>query len=212
MITTLKTTEEIKEATRILTEKGLSLCKACEPKNWDLSLVAKGQGDGDIIDVGCNGSLVLENHKKAGLVGSLYGIDLFEVETPGKFIHGNFLDTELPRSYFDFVSCISVVEHGVDMNLFAEKCDYVCKSKARIFLSFDYWQTRIDVGNLRPFGLPWCIFCESDVRYMKQKFAQYGFTVGNEDYSVRDTIIYPGYFSPGNVAYTFCFMELSRNY
>ena len=59
----------------------------------------------------CQGSPVLENLRGEG---DKVGIDLVPVEAPlgCRTVVGDLMDTGLPDSHFDAVTCLSVIEHG----------------------------------------------------------------------------------------------------
>ena len=98
-----------------------------------------------MLDMGCQGSIVLDNAKKLGLAGEKIGIDL--VELPARegirLIKGDLTDTGLPAAHFDYLTCLSVIEHGVDVRAFVAECARLLKPGGKLFVTFDYWNPKI---------------------------------------------------------------------
>ena len=59
---------------------------------------------------------------------------------------------------FDFIACLSVIEHGVDVPKFLSEAARVLKPGGHLFISTDYWQDPIDCGGRMAFGAPVRIF------------------------------------------------------
>ena len=55
---------------------------------------------------------------------------------------------------FDFIACLSVIEHGVDVPKFLSEAARVLKPGGHLFISTDYWQKPIDCGGRMAFGVP----------------------------------------------------------
>ena len=71
----LKTRAEIDICTDYLRSHNL-IEHVLSCKNWDIANVMMNISDGDILDMGCVESYILQNVVKAGLKGIKYGIDL----------------------------------------------------------------------------------------------------------------------------------------
>jgi SAM-dependent methyltransferase len=68
--------------------------------------------------------------------------------------------------HFAFVACLSVLEHGVNLNDFFREMGNVIKHGGLLFISFDYWETPIDTGDRQAFGAPVKVFTRNNVEAM----------------------------------------------
>ena len=93
----LRTKSEIDNSSRFLRNQGLQL-NVCDAKNWDLAHILPRIGHGNILDMGCQGSIVLENAQCLGLKGEKVGIDLVELPMRHgiQLIKGDLTNTGLP--------------------------------------------------------------------------------------------------------------------
>ena len=99
----LRTQSEIDRSSRFLRDQGL-LLNECDAKNWDLAHILPRLGHGNMLDMGCQGSIVLDNAKRLGLAGEKIGIDLVELPPRAgiRLIKGDLTDTGLPAAHFDY--------------------------------------------------------------------------------------------------------------
>lgn len=207
----LKTKSEIDRSSRFLHDQGLML-NECDAKNWDLAHILPRMGHGNILDMGCQGSIVLDNALHLGLLGDKVGIDLVELPSRKgiRMIQGDLTDTHLPTGHFDYLTCLSVIEHGVDVRAFVAECARLLKSGGKLFLTFDYWDPKIST-DLRMFGLAWTLFCRADVENLIRQCASAGLKiVAPMKLTQQDGVIRPGYWSPGNFSYTFGIAEFVK--
>ena len=111
--------------------------------------------------MGCQWSFVLSNAVRKGIKGEKVGIDLFPCQPAPGTVHlvGSLTNTRLPSNHFDIVTCLSVIEHGVDVEAFADEAVRLLKVGGWLFVTFDDRPTRI-VSNIKLYGLDWTIFCE----------------------------------------------------
>jgi SAM-dependent methyltransferase len=207
----LKSKAEIDKSSRFLKDQGLIL-NECDAKNWDLAHLLPKLGHGNILDMGCQGSIVLENAQRLGLIGEKVGIDL--VALPPRsgitLIQGDLTKTTLPSAHFDYITCLSVIEHGVDVRAFILECARLLKPGGKLFLTFDYWDPKI-ISELRMFGLPWTLFSRNDVENLIIECRAAGMNcVAPMDWTQQDGVIHPGYWAPGNFAYTFGITEFVK--
>jgi 2-polyprenyl-3-methyl-5-hydroxy-6-metoxy-1,4-benzoquinol methylase len=207
----LKSKTEIDNSSRFLREHGLIL-NSCDAKNWDLAHLLPRLGNGNLLDMGCQGSLVLDNALRLGLIGDKVGIDLAALPPrPGmRLIQGDLTKTGLPAQTFDYITCLSVIEHGVDVQAFVHECARLLKPDGRLFLTFDYWDPKIK-SDLRMFDLPWNLFCRDEVENLIGAGAAAGMTLAAPmDWTQRDGVIHPGNWAPGDFAYTFGIVEFVK--
>jgi len=208
----LKTKSAIDDSSRFLQEQGLML-NECDAKNWDLAHLLPRIGDGNILDMGCQGSIVLDNALRLGLKGEKVGIDLVDLPPREgmRLIRGDLTNTGLPAAHFDYITCLSVIEHGVDVHAFIRECARLLKPGGKLFLTFDYWNPKI-TSDIRMFGLPWTLFCRNDVENLINESAAAGIALtAPMDWSQQDGVIHPGYWAPGDFAYTFGIVEFEKS-
>jgi SAM-dependent methyltransferase len=207
----LRTKAEINSSSRFLQEHGLML-NACDAKNWDLAHLLPRLGHGNLLDMGCQGSIVLDNALRLGLAGDKVGIDLAALPPRDgmRLIQGDLTRTGLPAQTFDYITCLSVIEHGVDAQAFVRECARLLKPGGRLFLTFDYWDPKI-ISDIRLFDLPWNLFCRDDVENLIRESAAAGMTLAAPmDWTQKDGVIHPGYWAPGPFAYTFGIVEFVK--
>ena len=207
----LKTKSEIDRSSRFLHDQGLML-NECDAKNWDLAHILPRMGHGNILDMGCQGSIVLDNALRLGLCGDKVGIDLVEFPSRNgiRLIQGDLTDTRLPAGHFDYLTCLSVIEHGVDVGAFVAECARLLKPGGKLFLTFDYWDPKIST-DIRMFGLAWTLFCRGDVENLIRQCNAAGLKiVAPMNWTQQDGVIEPGYWSPGNFSYTFGIAEFVK--
>jgi len=214
--------EEIVMSTAVLKANELIPNEACPPKDWDLQqalgnidfLKFAKYGNVDVLDMGCQGSVVLNNCKKMEITGKKIGIDFVEVPADEGITHvvGDITKTGFEDASFDAITCLSVLEHGVDGYKFFSECSRLLRPDGRLSLSFDYWDPKLRT-NATPFGLPWSIFSRAEAEIIITIAKSYGFEVtpgSTDDWSVDKPVIYPGYFSPCEHSYTFCFLAFKK--
>ena len=207
----LKTHAEIDFSNQLMSKHQL-LLNPCDCKNWDLAHVLMQLSHGNILDMGCQGSYVLANAVHLGLEGEKIGIDLVALPPMqgATLIQGDITHTTLPSSHFDTITCMSVIEHGVNLKDFRDECARLLKVGGTLYVSFDYWPNAI-VHNTRLFNAAWTIFSQRDVLQLLNLFQEVGMEpVGEIDWTTQDGVIRPGYYSPGPMRYTFGLLQLRK--
>lgn len=160
-------------------------------KNWDNYLAMHhvtdyvAPDDGYVLDAGACRST---NHSPSvflpglAMLGyeHLYGCNLDEpegepVEEDGAvYEHQNIECTTYSSGFFDFIACLSVVEHGVNIRKYFSEMSRILKPGGWLFTSFDYWPEPIDTRGVEAFGAPVKIFTRRDVEEMIMYAAQVG--------------------------------------
>ena len=179
MIAILESTSEVDVVCRELTQRKLFLHRTPQ-KNWDhfqlLRLLQEVPKDARILDLGSGGGDTLRLLHQSGYT-NLRGIDLERPRTklkqrlrklvapgtfaPGSIIErGNICDTGLPAAAFDVLTCVSVLEHGVDVAGFLREAERLLVEDGLLFATVDYWESfDPEAHEVRAVcGLPWNIF------------------------------------------------------
>jgi SAM-dependent methyltransferase len=153
---TLHTTIEVDDALRRLAEIGLPPHIGRE-KNWDALLALdfireRGTVTAAVLDMGAADYGVILPWLESCGYQNLHGCDLaFE----GQFTKGavcyrrqDVTKTDYPAAAFDFITCLSVVEHGVDEKGLLDEAVRLLKPGGHLILSTDYWETPVVEGTI----------------------------------------------------------------
>jgi predicted O-linked N-acetylglucosamine transferase (SPINDLY family)/SAM-dependent methyltransferase len=208
VIKVLKNWQEIGEATLSLQRKRLPIHTDVR-KNWDQLLVydtiASLDRNAYIIDLGCSPYCTLNFMAALGFK-NLYGIDL-DIEdnkienAPYHLTRGDITNTSFQSDFFDFALSISVVEHGVDLKAFFKEASRILKDNSLLFLTTDYWEEARSIdASIKPLGLPWKVFDESDIQELIFSAQDYGFVI-EEDRNIPSCLDKPIFWQ--GVEYTF---------
>jgi SAM-dependent methyltransferase len=212
----LKTREQIAESTKWLKENGY-VSHPIDAKDWELKTVTESLTDGDILDMGADGSFVLHNAIRKGVKGRKVGIDLAEVTGDNKadgaeYFKGDLMKTPFGNESFDTIISLSTIEHEVDLSLFVKEVSRVLRRRGKLIVSFDYWPQHIDTTGLTLYGLRWDILDQSDVFYLIELCDFAGMTRDQPmKWHIEDAVITPQYCSPfPGTSYTFGIIEFIK--
>ncbi len=202
----LKSRTEIDECTKFLHRNGfVSHNLTC--KDWDLAHIIPEIGDGNFLDMGSSDSYILKNVAFKKIRGEMYGIDLREPDVPVKsvkYIVGDLNDTKLPDKYFNNITCLSVIEHEVDLTKFAGEVARLLDEKGKLFVTFDYWNPKI-ISPIKLYGLSWQPLDEQLVRTLIAECERHElYLIEDMDWTINEAVIRYGYYSPDpTMSYTF---------
>ncbi|MEW5801278.1 MAG: methyltransferase domain-containing protein [bacterium] len=155
-------------------------------KSWDIQqvigIIKKGWvgKSAKILDAGCWNSEILQTLYRAGF-RNLWGCDLNPlVHWQRRFWKTRYsiqdiTATNYPNRIFEMVTCLSVIEHGVDIEQFFVEMSRIIASGGYLLLTFDYYPESIDTEGITAFGLPWHIFDNHDVGQMLKAAQALGF-------------------------------------
>lgn len=93
--------------------------------------------------------------------------------------YGNIEQLNYPDESFDAVTCLSVLEHGVDLQKFFSEMMRILKPGAHLLISVDYEYDEIDCTGIEAFGVPMKIFSATDIQDMCNLAQSCGFSVPN---------------------------------
>lgn len=209
MLKILADDKEIEAATGWLARNGYHQNIHCRPKNWDLSNVIPKLGPGNLLDMGCLNSFVIENALKLGIPGEKVGIDLAEVELPAgaKYIKGDLTKTGLPDGHFDTITCLSTIEHGIDLDNFLTEAYRLLAPGGRLLITFDYHNPKLDSSHVQMYGAGWNIFDRREIEELLKTAWHMGFhSTGSLNYQEKEHPV-----PYGNLHYTFGLIELQKN-
>jgi len=209
----LQNQDEVEQCTAYLRSNGyVSHSLSC--KDWDLAHVLSIIGDGNVLDMGSSDSYILKNLALTKRVGTLHGIDLrepdFRVPNVGYTI-GDLTDTEYQDGSFDYITCLSVLEHGVRLSAFCAEVSRLLSAAGTIFLTFDYWNPKV-TPKTSLYGLEWAPLDKQELTNVIEEFRRCGLTLTQDiNWKSQTDVIRDGYFSPEvGVSYTFGLIVLRK--
>lgn len=206
----LKNRQEIENATKWLQDNGY-VESGISAKNWEVRQIIPYMEDGNMIDLGSDGSVVLINALKKNIQGVKVGIDLvypenIKSEIDGiDLIKGDLTNVPFPDGFFNFISCLSVIEHSVNIENLAKECGRLLSKGGQLFISCDYWNIKQDTSKTKLYSLDWKILDRNDVLDLVRALKSHGLHItGDIDWVVQDAVINDQYCSPvQGISYTF---------
>lgn len=204
---------EVEVCTRWLKRHGLQSHRL-QCKDFDMAGIMAHLSDGNLLDMGSSDSYLLANARRKGIRGELHGIDL---RTPDVAVEGvtykvgDLTETGLPAAHFENITCLSVLEHGIDFAAFAREAARLLKPGGHLYCTFDYWSPRV-VPHMRLFGLDWKILDWHDVLRLVEACGREGlFLVEDIDWTLGKPVITHDYYSPERYTrYTFGMLVFRR--
>lgn len=203
MIKILKNWNEIRDSVHELRRDGLPHHGIPE-KDWDLrqvrNLLDPLPRNEAVVDLGCGGSYCLR-FLEAMQFSRLYGIDLTinamdrliqlkkiitRGRRPYRLFKGDLLKSPFPDNSFQAAVCLSVVEHGIDIDSLFREIARILRPSGVLYVSTDYWPD----GNQDPpqqFGLPWGIFTRAQVQDIIARAATQGLTLLEPNSKIPET-------------------------
>ena len=211
----LQTRHEVDQCTAWLKSKGLTSHHfTC--KDFDVANICKELKDGDMLDMGSNGSWILQNALKMGIKGKKCGIDLSppEFNTEGiEYKQGDLMKTPYKKESFDIITCLSVIEHEVDFDKLAKECSRLLRKGGILYISFDYWNPKVDTTDVgtKLYGLKWTILDSADVSRLEVSLGNNGLRMSsNFDWTTKETVINDQFCAPYGKKYTFGLMKFIK--
>jgi hypothetical protein len=187
------------------------------PKNWDClaaldCILANTSKEARILDAGSElyscilPWLFLYGYKR------LIGINLvFKQKTrrgPITYEYGDITRTGYDSASFDAITCLSVIEHGVDLKAYFTEMFRLLKPGGLLITSTDYWQTPIDARGKQFFDVPVHIFTEPEILQSIEIAQRCGFTLTAPINLICDQRVV--YWDEVNLNYTFLIFTLRK--
>jgi SAM-dependent methyltransferase len=109
----------------------------------------------------------------------LYGMNLSFTDParrgPIRYLPGDITQTDFPNSFFDAITCMSVIEHGVSLPAYFQEMFRLLKPGGILITSTDYYSDPIDTMNQVAHGAPVKIFSRHEVEEMLSIALECGF-------------------------------------
>lgn len=216
----LKTHPEVDMAKKQLKEMGLFPHHGSE-KSWDtckmIQIINLADRNCVVLDVGCNGSPILPMLKRLGF-RYLYGCDfllqpkynptfmriacrfykneylpivqMYRDDTINLSIQ-NLEKTDYPDDKFDYITSLSVIEHGVNINEYFREMARILKTGGYLLTSTDYWPEKIaNTKNVISNNEPDNVFSRIEIESMIEVGEKYGLRlIEPMDYSYGEKVV-----------------------
>jgi SAM-dependent methyltransferase len=181
----LRDRSQVEDALASVTKIGLPTHND-DAKNWDslaaFSAVVNNEAiaaDSAILDAGGEYYSVLLYQLAACGYKNLHCINLSFTASKRidniEYSYGDITRTSFADDFFSAVTCLSVIEHGVDLNSFFFEMRRILKNAGILFISTDYWERPIDTGGKTAYGCPVKIFDKKDIELLITTAKQHGF-------------------------------------
>jgi SAM-dependent methyltransferase len=142
-------------------------------KNWDhlaavSTILARTSPSACILDAG--GEFYSNVLPALFVYGyrNLYGINLSFTDParrgPIRYLPGDITHAPFPNEFFDAITCLSVVEHGVPLERYFREMYRLLKPGGVLITSTDYFPTPIDTKGMLAHGAPVQIFSKPEVQ------------------------------------------------
>lgn len=215
----LKADREVEEILQSIKRLKLKL-HIDRPKNWDCYrafsfILRHGSLESQILDVGSADYGVILPWLELYGFSNLYGCDIsFEKNFHKGKIHYSKQDlqnTSFESSSFDFITSISVIEHGVNVHNYIKEMGRVLKLGGYLLTSTDYWHKPIDTKGLYPYGKAlgeMKIFTRDDIKELVRIAQEHGFELIEPiDFSYKEKVVY---WERADKKFTFLFFILKK--
>ena len=234
----LKTASEIAEAKRHLKALKLFPHHVFS-KSWDtykmIEIIKKSDKNSFILDVGCNNSPILPMLKKLSFT-NLYGCDLvlkpkynynfmnilysfyrrgykpiLEMYSDNHFNLSvqSLQETNYKNEIFDYVTSLSVIEHGVDIDKYFTEMSRILKKGGSLLTSTDYWPEKI-INTKKVYSRtgPDNIFDRNDIEHVIEIGDKYGLKLIEPiDYTHADKVVH---WDEIGLDFTFIFFAMKK--
>lgn len=181
----LKSGEEVQESFEQVQRLGLPPASDL-PKNWDslaaLDLILqKTDTRSPIFDAGGEWySVILPWLCLYGYKNLTVGNLVFDKKIRRGTVvyeHSDITRTKFSSGSFDAVTCLSVIEHGVDLNAYFKEMSRIIRDGGILITSTDYYDTPIDTKGQEAYGVPIHIFTRDEINRAFELAARYGFSL-----------------------------------
>lgn len=159
----LKSKAEIRAASYLVGKMGLPFHNDYQ-KNWDTlkalsHLVRNTDNSSNILDAGGGIHSPVLNALAMFGYNNLYACDVVDVNyTPESFSKTinfsiqNIENTDYPDKFFNAVTSLSVIEHGVNHERFFAEMYRILIQNGLLIITTDYWPEHIDCSGIFPYG------------------------------------------------------------
>jgi SAM-dependent methyltransferase len=173
---------EVDEAVAEIRRLGLPVSDD-RPKNWDSlaaldAVLKESDRSAAIFDAGGEiYSMILPwlfLYGYRNLVAGNLTFNQTQRRGPITYRHADITRTEFAPEAFDAVTCLSVIEHGVDLESYFREMGRIIKPGGVLVTSTDYYETGIDTRGQTAFGVPIHVFSRDEILAALQLARRHG--------------------------------------
>jgi SAM-dependent methyltransferase len=187
------------------------------PKNWDslaaLDIILRSTNSkARIFDAGGERySMILPWLALYGYRNLIVGNRAFDQpirKGPIVYEHADITHTRFPAGSLDAVTCLSVIEHGVDIDAYFREMSRIVKDGGLLVTSTDYFETSIDTAGHVAFGAPVRVLTKDDIVDALRVSARHGFElVSPMELRSSEKVVY---WKDYDLRYTFAMFSLRK--
>jgi SAM-dependent methyltransferase len=142
------------------------------PKNWDSiaalrAILAETKPTARVLDAGAETYSAilpwLASYGYRNLIGTNLVFRKPVRVGPIVYEHGDITKSRFEDGTIDVITCLSVIEHNVDVSAFLHDAARTLMPGGLLILSADYFDPPIDTGGKVAYGGPVKVFCAADV-------------------------------------------------
>jgi SAM-dependent methyltransferase len=180
----LRTSVEVDRAVAEVEACGLPAHKD-RPKNWDLivalgAIIERTSETGSVLEMGATQYSRLLPWLYLYGYRHLRGIDLvYDGPTqlgPIRYERMDLTATSYPDASFDAIACLSVIEHGVDLDAYLREAARLLRPGGILVTSTDFWCEPVDTRGQEAYGGLIRIFAPADIDRCLERAAGHGLT------------------------------------
>jgi SAM-dependent methyltransferase len=124
---------------------------------------------------------------------------------PITYMHADITRTSFADHTMDVVTCLSVIEHGVDLGSYFKEMSRVLKPGGLLITSTDYFETQINTRGQTAYGVPIHIFTSAEIRDGLRIAERYGLpSVAPIDLTCEDKVVHWRQFDLDYTFLNFC--------
>jgi len=213
----LKNHNEVEASMQQVRKLGLPIMKD-PPKNWDslaaLDLILKTtDSKAHVFDAGGElYSMILPWLFLYGYKNIIAENLVFHTMTkrgPIIYKHGDITRTTYCDQFFDVITCLSVIEHGVDLDKYFSEMARILKTGGVLITSADYYETLIDARGQEAYGCPIHIFTKEEISEALIIAKKYGLNpISSIDLTSEEKVIR---WKEYDLGYTFIIFSLRKD-
>jgi hypothetical protein len=122
--------------------------------------------------------------------------------------HSDITSTGFRAASYDAITCLSVIEHGVDLRHYFCEMSRILKPGGILITSTDYFETPVDTKGQMAYGAPIHIFTRGEIEHALTIANEYGLTlIAPLDLSANEKLVT---WKQHNLSYTFVIFALRK--
>ena len=125
-----------------------------------------------------------------------------------RYEHGDITKTRFPDAHFDAITCLSVVEHGVDLERYFKEMARILKRGGLLVTSTDYYEQPTDTQGKHAYGCPIRVFTADDMRATFAMAEKFGLKLTSAvDLASKDRVVH---WKVHDLRYSFIVFAMTR--